>query len=101
MKIKYAIMFLPILMCTSLFSIGFASWVIGNSPEVLKGNINTEEVFSARVYFELVDIEELQYCTEGYVYNNSITNTGYMTLHYRVNNVNNFDIDSKWCFGLY
>lgn len=91
MKIKYLIMFLPILMCSSLFSIGFASWIIGNSPEVVTGTIGTDEVFSTNAYLELTNIDNLEFCSEGYVYNNNISSTGVMTLHYKLKNLNYFN----------
>lgn len=91
MKLKYSIMFLPILMCISLFSVGFASWVITTSPEVLTGSIGTEEVFSAKEYFTLESVDNLEYCTDGYVNNNVISNVGSMTLHYKVQKIQYFN----------
>lgn len=99
MRVKYFSLLMCILMTISLISFGFSSWVITNPPEVVTGTIGTDEVFNSKDYFELVRVNNLEYCTDGYVNNNVISNIGQMTLHYRINNINYFNETFKGVYN--
>lgn len=89
MKAKLTFWILSILCLVSVFSIGFASWIVVNplEPSQYDDAIDTivYEAYDNAQYIEILDSTALEYYNTGFVVNKQLTKTGQITVNFKFN----------------
>ena len=80
MKRKYIIILMQFLTSICIISVGFSSWIIVTPPIVAEGQIVSSSVMSTDEYLT-ISIDNLKYCSEGFVNEEKISYTGYIVLN--------------------
>lgn len=89
MKTKLAFWILSILCLVSIFSIGFASWIVITPFDPVQNNnaIDTivYEAYDNAQYIEILGSTALEYYNTGFVVNKELSKTGQLTINFRFN----------------
>ena len=80
-KIKFVFMFLPMLICIAIFSIGFASWsVLPSSGGSMGVSVTVDDVYYSTDYVTVNSIDVSDYTTLHFLDSGAASDEGYITV---------------------
>lgn len=89
MRTRSKLSILAFFSCCAVASMGFANWVISQSPETVTGGIKADNVISSNDYlFMLGNPDDLVYTAAGFKNGNEISYTGTVAVSYELDITN-------------